>query len=351
MFNDSGLFTKRHMKTYVFSPENPTGMPGCGSKGEYWQKLHPCDVLEAGETKTLVNTNGPGIIRTMWFTGDVSQSLVLRIYWDGQEHPSVEAPLGSFFGYGFPDITSDRDNRFPTLNSAMFLAAPCRGMNCYWPMPFLRNCRITLENRRPDTQLTVFYTITMEKGQLPEEVLYFHASYRQAFPVTRHQAYTVIDGIQGEGHFAGVTLAVGTNAPNGCWVEGEAKMYIDGDIYPSVNYTGTEDYFCGAYAFGYDRGAHTAYQPYSGLYAGMYAVLGSQEQRYQYQPRFMLYRLHVPDPISFEKDFRMSLQNMEFTPYGQRGRRDDFSSCAYWYQTLPSAPLLPLPADEDIFTR
>ena len=104
MFNDSGLFTKRHMKTYVFSPENPTGMPGCGSKGEDWQKLHPCDVLEAGETKTLVNTNGPGIIRTMWFTGDVSQSLVLRIYWDGQEHPSVEAPLGFWLwlsGYHF----------------------------------------------------------------------------------------------------------------------------------------------------------------------------------------------------------------------------------------------------------
>ena len=86
-----------------------------------WQKLHPCDVLEAGEVKTLVDTDGPGIIRSMWFTGDVSQSLVLRIYWDGQEHPSVEAPLGSFFGYGFPDITSDRDNRFPTLNSAMLL--------------------------------------------------------------------------------------------------------------------------------------------------------------------------------------------------------------------------------------
>lgn len=94
-----------------------------------------------------------------------------------------------------------------------------------------------------------------------------------------------------------------------------------------------------------------AYQAYSGLYAGMYAVLGTQEHRYQYQPRFMLYRLHVPDPICFRKDFRMTLQNMEFTPYGQRGRRDDFSSCAYWYQTLPSAPLLPLPEDEDIFTR
>ena len=341
----------RHAVTRVFSSENPDGSRGGGSRGADWQKLHPCDDIAPGQVMTLMDIAGPGTLRHMWFTGDVSQSLVIRIYWDEQPYPSVESPLGSLFGYGFPDVTADTTGRFPMLNSAMLMAAPCRGMNSYWPMPFRKHCRVTIENRRPDKKLTIFYAITAEMGAVDDDALYFHASYRQEFPVTRGKAYTVIDGIRGRGHFAGLSMAVGTNAPNGCWVEGEAKMYIDGDEYPSINYTGTEDYFCGAYAFGYDRGANTRYQPYSGLYAGMYAVMGGDEQRYEYQPRFMLYRQHVPDPISFESEFRMTLLNMEYTPYGQRGRRDDFSSCAYWYQTLPSAPLKPLPDDADVFTR
>ncbi len=342
---------RRRTETLVFSPENPTGSRAGGSRGTDCEKLRPCVAIAPGERLTLVDTDGPGVIRSMWFTGDVCQSLVLRIYWDNQQYPSVEAPLGSFFGYGFPDVTANREGNFPTLSSAMIMVAPCRGMNCYWPMPFGGHCLVTLENRRPDKPLTVYYAITMEMGAIEPDALYFHAAYRQEFPVTRGKAYTIIDGIRGEGHFAGVSMAVGTNSPNGCWVEGEAKMYLDGDQYPTVNYTGTEDYFCGAYAFGYDRGANTRYQPYSGLYAGMYALLGGEGERYCYQPRFMMYRLHVPDPICFQQSFRMTLQNMEFTPYGHRGRRDDFSSCAYWYQTLPSAPLAALPPDEELFIR
>lgn len=127
-------------------------------------------------------------------------------------------------------------------------------------------------------------------------------------------------------------------------------MYIDGDSHPSINYTGTEDYFCGSYAFGYDNARLEKYTPYSGQYAGMFAVLGGHVEHYRYQPRFMMYRWHVPDPIFFDRDFRMTLQHMHFTPHGHRPRRDDYASVAYWYQTLPSAPLAPLPPDEEIET-
>lgn len=340
---------KHNMETVAFSPENAEGKRAGGSRGADHEKICPCIGISPGETAVLIDTNGPGIIRSMWFTGDICQSLILRIFWDDLSYPSVEAPIGSFFGYGFPGITEDRSQTFPVLNSAMILVAPCRGMNCYWPMPFHRHCRLTITNRHPNRVCTMYYMITMDKGEIDEESMYFHASYRQELPVKTNRAYTIIDGVCGTGHFAGVSLAVGTNAPNGCWVEGEAKMYIDGDRYPTINYTGTEDYFCGAYAFGYDRGARLEYKPYSGLYAGMYAVLGSERQHYCYQPRFMLYRQHIPDPICFKENFCMTLQNIGTTPYGSRSRRDDFSSCAYWYQTTASSLQAVLPPDEDIF--
>lgn len=345
MFDISAI---RHMHTYAFSPENPTGSRDGGSKGQDWEKLHPCIGIEPGKTLELINTDGPGIIRSMWFGGHISQHLILRIYWDHQDSPSVEVPLGAFFGYGYPDSVKSSDGRFPTLNSAMILVAPCRGMNCYWPMPFNKHCRMTLENRSPQDTLVTYYTITVDKGAIPSDSGYFHACYRQQRPVANKQAYTIIDNIEGEGHFAGVALFVGTNGANGCWVEGEAKFYIDGETYPSINYTGTEDYFCGSFAFGYDSELGM-YQPYSGLYAGMYAVLGNDINRYSYQPRFMLYRWHIPDPICFQKSLRMTLQNMHFTPHGHKSRRDDYSSTAYWYQTKPCSTSTQLLSDEDIY--
>ena len=336
------------LETVAFSPENPSGLPSGGSKGNADEKLHPSIEIPPGATETLVDTTGPATICSMWFTGDISQSLILRIYWDGQDYPSVESPIGSFFGYGYPHVLTDQNNQVPILNSAMILFAPCRGMSCYWPMPFRTHCTITIENRNPASTHTLYYMITMQKGDIPRNSLYFHANYRQAFPVPTHQAYTVLDNISGAGHFVGMSLSVGTNNPNGCWVEGEAKIYLNGELYPTINYTGTEDYFLGAYAFGYDRGSSLNYHPYSGLYAGMYAVLGSNHQRYCYQPRFMMYRFHIVDPIHFQTSFRMTLQNIGTTPYGTRSRRDDYSSCAYWYQTLPSAPFEALPSDESV---
>ena len=349
-FHDPSL--PRKGRTFAASSENPTAKKGGGSKGSDVEKLNPCTFLAPGETLTLLDIDGPGTVRQMWMGGVPSWHFILRIYWDGSENPSVEAPLPSFFGYAYYDNVRDINGNFPTLNSALISVAPCRGFSCYFKMPFKKHCKITVENRSKHDCRNLYYTITGNLEEVPEETLYFHASYRQSLPVTAGKAHTIIDGIEGHGNFLGVTLATGINGNNGCWVEGEAKMYIDGDIYPSINYTGTEDYFCGSYAYGYDMIGK--YQPFSNLYAGCFAIMGGEIKdrsvsNYNVQPRFMSYRWHVPDPIHFEKDFKMTLLNMGIKPHDETfGRRDDMISVAYWYQNLTNKPLAPLPSDEEV---
>ena len=301
--------------------------------------------IRAGETVTLVDTDGPGMIQSIWFTGYVGHSFVIRMYWDNCEYPSVEAPISAFFGTAYDENFVDRDGKYAVLNSAQILVAPGRGLNCYWEMPFKKHCRITMENRGEKDQ-SLYYIITGCHCEVPDEIGYFHASYRQEHPVQKGRSYTIIDGIQGKGQFVGVTLATGMNGNNTCWVEGEARMYIDDDKYPSIHYTGTEDYFCGSYGFGNDVQIKS-YQTYSGLYSGMYAIYGDNRAFYNGQQRFLLYRFHIADPIHFEIGFRMTLDNMGWTG----PRYDDYTSCAYWYQTLPSAPLKPLPSDKEMIMK
>ncbi len=332
-------------KTFAFSAENPTGQRSGGSRGGEGTKLRPFVTIQPGETVALVDTDGPGKIQSMWFTGYVGHSFILRIYWDGQEFPSVEAPISAFFGSAYDENFQDRDGRYPVLNSSMILVAPGRGLNCFWEMPFHKHCRITMENRSGESK-DLFYIITGSKCPLPENIAYFHASYRQAHPVQKGSTYTIIDGIEGKGQFVGVTLATGMNGNNTCWVEGEARMYLDDDRYPSIHYTGTEDYFGGSYGFGNDIYTQQ-YQTFSGLYSGMYAILGDNAQFYNGQQRFLLYRFHIADPIHFEKNFRMTLDNMGWTGL----RYDDYTSVAYWYQTLPSAPLKQLPNDNEMVMK
>lgn len=331
--------------TFAFSAENPTGTRAGGSRGGDCTKLRPCITIHPGETVTLADTDGPGMIQSMWFTGYVGHSFILRIYWDGQEHPSVEAPISAFFGCAYDENFEDRDGRYPVLNSAMMMVAPGRGLNSYWKMPFRKHCRITVENRSQQDQV-LYYIITGCKCEVPDNIGYFHAAYRQEHPVQKGRSYTVLDGVQGKGQFVGVTLATGMNGNNTCWVEGEARMYLDDDPYPSIHYTGTEDYFGGSYGFGNDI-YQKQYQTFSGLYSGMFAILGDNNAFYNGQQRFLLYRLHIADPIHFEKNFRMTLDNLGWTG----PRYDDYTSVAYWYQTLPSAPLAPLPSDGEMIMK
>lgn len=132
-------------KTFAFSAENPTGARAGGSKGGDCTKLSPTVAIRAGETVTLVDTDGPGMIQSIWFTGYVGHSFVIRMYWDNCEYPSVEAPISAFFGTAYDENFVDRDGKYAVLNSAQILVAPGRGLNCYWEMPFKKHCRVTME--------------------------------------------------------------------------------------------------------------------------------------------------------------------------------------------------------------
>lgn len=338
-------FQIKKRTTFGFSAENPTGCRNGGSHGKPWEKLNAYLRVEPGETVTLVDTDGPGMLTHFWIGGHHTRGFILRIYWDNNPFPSVEAPLSSFFGYGYDENLYDRDGKHITLNSSRILLAPCHGYNCYWEMPFRKHCRVTLENRDYETLLT-FYMITGWHGEIPEDAGYFHAAYRREHPVTKGETYVAIDNIQGCGRFAGITLAVGLNGHSSCWVEGEAKMYIDGDEYPTLNYTALEDYFCGSFNFGMDAGIRE-YQTYNGLYCGMYAVIGNTKEMYNNQQRFLLYRWHDPDPIYFEKSFKFTLDDL-----GSTGARyDDFSSVTYWYLTEPAKLPVVLPPHKELEER
>lgn len=336
----------RDRKSFAFSAENPTGERNGGTRGGDCEKLRACIQIEPHTTVTLCDTDGEGMITHIWFTGYVGHSFVMRIYWDNEEFPSVEAPISAFFGCAYDENFEDINGNYITLNSAMLLVAPGRGYNSYFEMPFRKHCRITMENRGGRSE-TLYYMISGWKGKVDPDAGYFHALYRQEHPVVKGRSYSVIDGIRGKGTFVGVTLAAGMNGNNTCWVEGEAKMYIDGDTYPTLNYTGTEDYFCGSYAFGNDI-ILNRYQTYSGHYVGMYAITGNdREKQYNGQQRFLLYRWHVPDPVYFDESFRMVLDNLGWTG----PRYDDYTTVAYYYLEKPSKLPDELPTDGEMVMR
>lgn len=339
------LYRIKNRQSFGFSAENPTGQKNGGTKGKDCEKLRPCIQIAPGETVTLCDTDGPGMITHIWFTGYVGHSFVMRIYWENEEFPSVEAPISAFFGCAYDENFKDRDGNYIVLNSAKILTAPGRGFNSYWEMPFEKHCRITMENRGKKEE-TLYYMISGWYGEIPQDAGYFHAAYRQEHPVTKGRAYTIIDGIEGRGCFAGLTLATGMNGNNTCWVEGEAKMYIDDDQYPSMNYTGTEDYFCGSYGFGNDI-ILNHYQTFSGMYTGLFAIMGDNREFYNGQQRFLLYRFHEKDPVYFSKNFKMTIDNLGWTG----PRYDDYTSVAYWYLEKPSKLAKGLPSDEEMVMK
>jgi hypothetical protein len=279
------------------------------------------------------------MIQSMWFTGYVGHSFILRIYWDDQSHPSVEAPVSAFFGSAYDENFADRDNRYPMLNSSMIMVAPGRGLNCYWTMPFRKRARVTIENRFFEP-LTVYYQIDYALAEVGEDAAYFCASFRRENPVAFMQDYTIIDGIKGKGQYVGTYLAWQVNNC-GWWGEGEIKFFMDGDTeFPTICGTGTEDYICGAYNFDVPGQGYTAFStPYSGL-----PQVIRPDGLYRSQMRFGMYRWHITDPIYFKEDIRITIQALGWRSGGRYlPLQDDISSVAFWYQdtickTFPKFP-------------
>jgi hypothetical protein len=324
-------------KTRSISAENPDGAKGGGARakptsadaacelGEGW-KVRPCLTLEPGSLTTLADINGPGVIQHIWITVDPASwtDLVLRMYWDHEQTPSVESPLGEFFASGHGMRTK--------IMSLAIAVNPAGGFNCFFPMPFRKHAKITIEHQGHQKRDGFFYQITYALTDVPQNAGYFHAQYRRTLTQFDNPQFTILEGIRGKGHYVGTYLAW-TQMSNGWWGEGEIKFFIDGDgQYPTICGTGTEDYFGGAWCFG---------DTYSGPFMG-YPLWDKGEGKV---PRHGLYRWHILDPIRFEQDLRVTMQALGWYPGGgvYRPLTDDIASVGYWYQSEPHAAFPTLP--------
>lgn len=336
----SNLFLLSNAKSRSITAENFTGEKGKGGMategtgkncardlGQGW-KVSPYFILEAGQTAEIVNIEGPGAINHIWTTVN-SRLVILRIYWDDSNIPSVEVPLGDFFCN--PLSTHSQ------ISSLAVCSNPNKGLNCYWLMPFRKRCRMTVQNLDING-FYFYYQVDYTLTEVPENAAYFHAQFRRQNPLPYKSVYTILDGVEGKGHYVGTYMLWGVNN-NGWWGEGEVKFYIDGDEYPTICGTGTEDYFGGAYNF--DVGGK--YTEFTTPYSGMPTVV-RPDGLYSSNQRFGLYRWHITDPIRFDEDLKVTIQALGWRSGGRYlPLQDDISSVAYWYQVLPTAAFPKLP--------
>jgi hypothetical protein len=343
------LYRLSKARTRSISPENFTGekgkagmaTEGTGKEaardlGQKW-KISPSVKVEAGQTFTLAEIQGPGAIQHIWMTPTGNWRFsILRFYWDGEATPSVEVPVGDFFASGI--------GRYGQVSSLAVAVNPGSAFNCYWVMPFRKSARVTLENVDRET-MTLYYQVTYALADLPADAAYFHAQFRRSNPLAYKQDHVLLDGVRGQGHYVGTHLVWGVNS-NGWWGEGEIKFFMDGDQkFPTIAGTGTEDYFLGSYGF---RDPKTrTYIPYTTPFAGMPQVIQPDGTTDNTQLRFGLYRWHVMDPVRFEKDLRVTMQVLGWIGTGPNRRylplQDDVASVAFWYQKEPHAPFPKLP--------
>lgn len=331
-------------RTRSICAENPDGAKGGGAKavpedgpagwlGEGW-KVRPCITLKAGETVTLADITGPGIIQHIWITvrETAYRDCLLRIWWDDEKTPSVEVPLGDFFCCGHSLRVK--------VNSLPISVNPSGGFNSYWPMPFRKSARITIENQRWEDIGGFFYQITWAETAVPDEAAYLHAQWRRSMGTRECPEHIILDGVQGKGQYVGTYLAW-TQLSDGWWGEGEIKFFIDGDgQYPTICGTGTEDYFGGAWGFGGD----TFSTPFLG-----YPLYQKEEGRV---PKHGLYRWHIMDPIRFDEDLRVTIQELGWWPNGKyQPLTDDICSTGYWYQAEPHTAFPAMPAPRERWTR
>lgn len=349
------IFKASNAESRSITAENPTGEKGRGSTATFETTLHnpsanaarelgvgwklsPCVLVKAGETFTVMDNEGPGVIRHMWFTmaWQFHRDFILRIYWDGDSNPSVECPLGDFFCNSWKQSQN--------ILSLPINVNPHSGLNCYFPMPFKKHARITITNDSPFDR-SLYYTVNYTLEPVGDESLYFHAQWRRKNPVPFGEFYTLIDGVQGRGQYVGTFMAWQQNN-NDWWGEGEILMFMDGDKkHPTIIGTGTEDYFGGAWGFEHEGFSESFSAPYMGYidvqpeqkpgYTGHNLRAGS---------RFVMYRFHICDPVFFKSDLKVQMQCIGWRDGGRYlPLQDDVSSVAYWYQTLPHAPFPPFP--------
>jgi len=317
----AGLEQLKHFEAERASSSDPNWQSGNGD-------ARP---IAPGGTLTLAELEGPGMIGHIWCTiahaaAQYSRLLTLRIYWDGEAHPSVECPIGDFFvmGHGIDK---------PFWSIPVRVSSEGRGRNCYWPMPFRKSAKITVTNESDKPCHAFYYYIDWQKHEsLPADTAYFHAMYRQEFPCVMGRNYEIAD-IRGRGHYVGTVQSVYMVSP-GWYGEGDDFFFIDGEREPRLRGTGTEDYFCDGWGFRQFDGPFYGAPLWEGFDTG---------------DRGTVYRFHITDPIPFRSSLWVEIEHKgsqgfpDGTGSGFIERDDLMSSVAFWYQTEPHKPWPALP--------
>ncbi|MBI1318297.1 MAG: DUF2961 domain-containing protein [Candidatus Hydrogenedens sp.] len=332
-----GLYQLRNLQSRAASAENPTAAKGAGGQEGNGLKGAPAiKALAPGATATLMDAEGPGLIRHIWMTTHARdpfslRNTILRMYWEGSESPSVEAPISDFFGVCHGILVP--------MYSALVTMQEGRGFNCYIPMPFARRARITIENQSDESIDWIFYQVDFTLGDdVQDDAGRFHAVFRRENPCPLGHDFTLLETGGGRGIYLGTSFGIRPRYPR-WWGEGEVKMYIDGDtLFPTICGTGTEDYIGSAW------GLAPHCTPYQG------APLHTENFT-------SMYRFHVPDPVYFQQDIKVTVQQMSsakkaeaakdfgdaliFQPKNHPDRApddgfylrsDDWCATAYWYQ-------------------
>ncbi len=341
------------------SPENPAGKKGKGAQSNAGRKGRPAIPVKTGEQVTLAEVHGSsGTVRRIWATINDRSPAMLRglkieIFWDGATKPAVSAPFGDFFGLGLGQMAA--------FQSALFSSSEGKSFNCYIPMPFRTGMKIVLTNESGRDLQLLFYDVDYTLGGRHDASdLYFHAHYRRENPTKLQQDFEILPRVSGKGRYLGATFGVQANKKtylDRWWGEGEVKVFLDGDHdSPTLVGTGTEDYAGSGWGLG----------QFSNLYQG--APFADGEKM-----RYSFYRYHIPDPIYFQKEIRVTIQQIGYlgavdslyktaTPIYNAGpglvekqkgsaglfeRQDDWSVVAYFYLDKPDDELAPLdPAEQ-----
>ena len=294
------------------------------SLGQGW-KVKPFLRVNAGETVTLMDVDGPGIIEHIWMVEGLSRANVIRFYWDNETTPSIEVPAPDFFAVGH--------EKFARVNSAVVTVNPANAMNCFWPMPFRRHVKVTFTNEADKDLHLLAFQINYVLKPVPANTAYFHAQWRRARTGSVNP-YVILDGVKGKGRYVGTFLSWTQMTSKGWFGEGEVKFFMDGDTkFPTICGTGTEDYFLGSYGFS---------ESYTTAYAGtpLPASDGGELPNL-----WSLYRWHIQDPVCYKNDLKVTIQALGWWNNGKyRLLDDDIASVAYWYQAEPHAAFPVLPA-------
>lgn len=328
--------------------------------------------IPPGETAVMADIAGAGVIRHVWvtiFSPDFGgpepgpephylRKLVLRAYWDGEENPSIETPIGDFFGVGHARVSNYASLPLNMVTGGQPERDQRAAMNCFFPMPFGDGARLTVENQGEKPIGALYFYVDYEEHEtMPVDALRFHAWWRRENPADAsadlsaesqdfqetnelvnldgEKNYLILEA-EGRGHYVGCNLSVDHINPIpgfGWFGEGDDFIWIDGEEKPSLIGTGTEDYFCAAW--GYPGGFNP--MPYHGISYTNGPTTGPAP----YSGKWTMYRYHIEDPVMFSKSIKVSIEHGHANVHA-----NDVSSVAYWYQTLPHKPFPALPPVE-----